>query len=329
MRWHRFSVASSLSAGLLSLLLVYISGFWVWPTPLALARDRADLFDVHYGLPLPYISYDLGLDPPYPYPIRAMSPSPWEDTFEILWAGLFVDLIFWFVVSMLLIRLFRKVLQNTTVPATPLLLLLLFVSVFSACGTETDGSAAETRVEEIVTTPKTNKETTEERIRKSASGTVPAMASVEFRRQIAAERAVKLARRSGVRVTTLQSEFEAGGRTQVDNYGVTPEKSPEQIAEDYKRARVGAAIDMENAVRQGTEETQGTQEDLRSDKEIKVYKMELEGDEKRLKQFIRKHEVIISKSSVVTEKDLEKMIERRGELEKAGGQRPVAAPGNN
>lgn len=141
MRRYLPGAVSTFGAGLLGLLFVYLSGLWVWPTPLKIAYDKGDLFDVHYGLPLPYVSYDLTFDPPYPYPIRSLAPSPWEDPFEMVWVNLFVDLVFRFLVSLLLIRLFKRVPQSVAVPTTLLPSLLFSALVLSACGTGAGESA--------------------------------------------------------------------------------------------------------------------------------------------------------------------------------------------
>lgn len=114
MRRYLPGAATTLGAVLLGSLLLWLSQLWVWPTPLAVAYNKGDLFNVHYGLPLPCISYDLGFDPPYPYPIRYMIPSPWEDPFEILWVYLSVDLVFWFVVGLLIIKLLGRTLRSAS-----------------------------------------------------------------------------------------------------------------------------------------------------------------------------------------------------------------------
>jgi hypothetical protein len=57
------------------------------------------------------------------------------------------------------------------------------------------------------------------------------MASVEFKRTILVERAVRPARRGDGKLTMLQSEFEVGGRTQVDSYGVAP--GPKKDSDKY------------------------------------------------------------------------------------------------
>ena len=112
---HRIpDAAPTLGAVLLGSLLLWLSQLWVWPTPLALAHDKGDLFGVRYGLPLPYISYDLTYDPPYPYPIRSLGSNPREDPFEILWTYLSVDLIFWFVVGLLIVKLLGRAMRSAS-----------------------------------------------------------------------------------------------------------------------------------------------------------------------------------------------------------------------
>lgn len=112
---HRFPGAvPTFGAVLIGFLFLCLSLLWVWPTPLAVAYDKGDLSGVRHGLPLPYISYDLTDDPPYPYLIRALDPNPREDPFEILWIYLFIDLIFWFVVGLLIVKLLQRILRSTS-----------------------------------------------------------------------------------------------------------------------------------------------------------------------------------------------------------------------
>ena len=109
----RLSTGTLIIALLLSFLFVCLSGFWVWPTPLETAQSKGDLYSVSRGLPLPSVVWDLGrFDPPYPYPLRSLGPSPWEDPFRILWPNLFVDLAFWLAVSLLFVRIFKRTFER-------------------------------------------------------------------------------------------------------------------------------------------------------------------------------------------------------------------------
>lgn len=93
-----------------SLACVYLAVMLPWPIPWEIAYDKGDLYGLRYGFPLPVFETSLiSLDPPYPYPLRSMGPPDGVDPLEMFWTSLAANVVFFFAVYLLLIKLLVKV----------------------------------------------------------------------------------------------------------------------------------------------------------------------------------------------------------------------------
>lgn len=271
--------------------------------------EKSDFSNLHYGWPIKFVEVDASrLDPPYPIRLLSTETSPWEDPFEILWFNLFVDLIFWLVFSLLLIGLLQRMTKKF--PGSALVLCLVSSTLLlSSCGGArlAPDQAGEKRP--LTSVGEATGESTTEKTKVSTNETGSAIAEVYFKKPIPLSKVLEMSRSEGVRITMLEGDYVAGGRTIHDAYPVSPRATDEQIEEGYRENRGGALGDMEDALKTGPKEEREAllpevteaQTSARGDsEEIEVSGLSLAGKAAKLRAFVRKNKAMFSNSHVVT-----------------------------